>query len=420
MKTILSEADRVPLARQIEDIVMSTPVTDVHTHLYDPAFKELLLWGIDDLLTYHYLVAETFRHVTLPYDKFWSLPKAQQADLIWNSLFLEHSPISESCRGVLTTLHALGLDVKKRDLGALRQWFAGQTAENHITRCMELAGVRRIYMTNSPFDDLERPAWEKGFSRDNRFIGALRIDPLLLAWPEAATQLKQQGYLVDAALDGRTFDEVRRFLADWTAKLNAKYLMVSLSPDFKFPAANATSVLLEKAVLPHCREHNLPLALMPGVKRAVNPQLRLAGDGIGLSNLSSLQNLCAGFPDNKFAATVLSRENQHELCILARKFRNLHIFGCWWFTNVPSLIEEITRMRVELLGFSFTPQHSDARVLDQIIYKWQHSRRIISRVLVDKYTSLAQTGWQISRAEVERDVQGLFGGEFERFCECRT
>ena len=76
-------------------------------------------------------------------------------------------------------------------------------------------------------------------------------------------------------------------------------------------------------------------------------------------------------------------------------------------------------MRVELLGFSFTPQHSDARVLDQIIYKWQHSRRIISHVLVDKYTSLAQTGWQISRSEVERDVQGLFGGEFERFCECR-
>src|SRR5271170_3870235 len=63
MKTILAEADRVPVARQIEDIVMSTPLTDIHTHLYDPAFNELLLWGIDDLLTYHYLVAEMFRYV---------------------------------------------------------------------------------------------------------------------------------------------------------------------------------------------------------------------------------------------------------------------------------------------------------------------------------------------------------------------
>jgi len=116
MKTILAETSRVPFARQIEDIVMSTPVVDVHTHLYQPVFKDLLLWGIDDLLTYHYLVAEVFRYLDLPYDKFWSLSKPRQAELIWDYLFIQHSPISEACRGVLTTLHSLGLDVKKRDL----------------------------------------------------------------------------------------------------------------------------------------------------------------------------------------------------------------------------------------------------------------------------------------------------------------
>src|SRR6267143_814410 len=134
MKTILAETSRVPFARQIEDIVMSTPVVDVHTHLYQPVFKELLLWGIDDLLTYHYLVAEVFRYLDMPYEKFWSLPKTAQADLIWDHLFIQHSPISEACRGVLTTLHALGLEVNKRDLLMLRSWFATQTAENHITR----------------------------------------------------------------------------------------------------------------------------------------------------------------------------------------------------------------------------------------------------------------------------------------------
>jgi hypothetical protein len=103
--------------------------------------------------------------------------------------------------------------------------------------------------------------------------------------------------------------------------------------------------------------------------------------------------------------------------VLARKFRNLHIFGCWWFTNVPTLVEEITRMRIELLGTSFTAQHSDARVLDQLIYKWQHTRRIIAPILVEKYAALAQNGWQTTRAEVERDVSDLFGGAFERFCE---
>ena len=75
MKAILAEASRAPSAKQVEDIVMSAPVTDIHTHLYDPAFKELLLWGIDDLLVYHYLVAEAFRYLDMPYDKFWSLSK---------------------------------------------------------------------------------------------------------------------------------------------------------------------------------------------------------------------------------------------------------------------------------------------------------------------------------------------------------
>jgi len=73
--------------------------------------------------------------------------------------------------------------------------------------------------------------------------------------------------------------------------------MVSLPSDFRFPAKNVATHLIEKALLPHCREHGLPFAVMPGVRRAVNPQLRLAGDGVGLSDLTMLQNLCAGFPE---------------------------------------------------------------------------------------------------------------------------
>jgi hypothetical protein len=412
----MQSSARKKLSAQIEKIVESTPITDIHTHLYDPAFGKLLLSGIDDLLTYHYLVAESFRHFDMPYDDFWGLSKIDQASMIWDALFIKHSPISESCRGIVTTLNALGLDVKKRDLRSLRKWFASQKPAQYLTRCLKLANVKSICMTNSPFDDLERPVWESGFARDERFIAALRIDPLLLSWKGVAPKLAIWGYEVTPALSQRTFSEVRRFLADWSKKLQARYLMVSLPPDFAFPSNNDCNTLIEKAVLPHCRDYNLPFALMPGVRRAVNPQLQLAGDGVGLSNLLSLSNLCAQFPDNKFLATVLARENQHELCVLARKFRNLHIFGCWWFLNNPSLIEEITRMRLEMIGLSVTPQHSDARVLEQLIYKWRHSKKIIGKVLVDKYSDLAETGWKISREEIQRDVRDLFGGAFEKFC----
>jgi hypothetical protein len=143
----------------VADVVGRTPVFDIHTHLYDPAFGDLLLWGIDELLVYHYLIAEGFRQFDLPYDKFWAMTKTQQADAIWRALFIEHSPISEASRGVLTVLNALGLDVKKRDLTALRQHFSKWNVGEFTTRCLDLANVRKVCMTNSPFDDLERPVW---------------------------------------------------------------------------------------------------------------------------------------------------------------------------------------------------------------------------------------------------------------------
>lgn len=417
MKRPASTQRLTELATLVEQSVRSVPVYDIHTHLYDPAFGDLLLWGIDDLLVYHYLVAEAFRYFDIPFDAFWNLPKSRQAELIWDALFLRHSPISEACRGVLTTLQALGLDVGQRDLPALRQWFAGQRVEDYVNRCFELGGVHTVCMTNSPFDQAERAVWERGFLHDARFTSGLRIDPLLLNWPNTSRLLQSWGYKTGAALAGPTVAAVRRFLDDWTKRIEARYLMVSLPPDFAFPAKNSSAQLLEKVVLPHCHDSGLPLALMPGVKRAVNPALRLAGDGEGLTNLTFIQNLCAGYPANKFLTTVLARENQHELCVLARKFRNLHIFGCWWFTNVPYLVDEITRLRMEMVGLSCTPQHSDARVLDQLIYKWRHSRAVIAPVLAEKYIALAQTGWVPTSEEIQRDVHSLFGGEFERFCK---
>ena len=399
----------------VADVVARTPVFDIHTHLYDPAFGDLLLWGIDELLVYHYLIAEGFRQFDLPCEEFWAMTKTQQADAIWNALFIEHSPVSEACRGVLTVLNALGLDVKKRDLPALRAHFAKWSVGEFTTRCLDLANVRKVCMTNSPFDDAERPVWERGFERDPRFTAALRIDPLLVDWPGAAPRLRAWGYDVSADFSGRTFDEVRRFLADWTKRIDAQYCMVSLTPDFAFPAKTDTARLIEHAILPHGREHGQAFAMMIGVKRSVNPQLRLAGDSVGRADIAAVENLCAQFPENKFLCTMLSLENQHELCVAARKFRNLHVFGCWWFLNNPSIIESMTRMRLELIGLSMTPQHSDCRVLDQLVYKWSHSRAILGKVLAEKYEDLAATGWEPTRAEIERDVRDLFGGALERF-----
>lgn len=409
-----------PLKARVRKILDATPVDDIHTHLYDPSFRSVLLWGLDEQLVYHYLISESFRHMDLPYDRFWSATRAEQAELVWKTLFIEHSPVSEACRGVLTTLQSLGLDPRRQDLAALRKWFTEQDPDAFITRVLETANVATVGMTNSPFDPEERRFWEGKVDRDPRFFAALRIDPLLMAWPEAAARIAGDGYPVTEDLNASTADGVRRFLADWTRRLGARYCMVSLPPTFAWPADTAASWLIEHAVLPHCREMGQPFALMMGVKRAVNPALRMAGDGMGRSDLGALQNLCAAHPDNRFLVTCLSRESQHELVVLARKFRNLHPFGCWWFTNTPQLIAEITTQRLELLGTSFTAQHSDARVVDQLIYKWRHTRDVLAGCLAEKYEAMSASGWHVTDAEIQRDAIELTGGAFHRFCGSAT
>jgi hypothetical protein len=403
----------------VEAAVQQTAVLDMHTHLFPPSFGDMNLWGMDALLTYHYLIAETFRTSDVSVDAFWAMPRDHQADLIWDTLFVRSTPLSEATRGVVTVLSALGLDPSAPNLSEARSFFAALAPEEYVDRVLSTAGVSGVVMTNDPLDDAERAFWESGASVDPRFHAALRLDPILNDWPSGSAKLRARGYNAAESLDESAINAVRHFLDDWITRLHPLYLAVSLPDEFRYPDGSlggyARHRLIEDAVLPAAREHGLPFALMIGVRRAVNPALRLAGDGLGRADISAVERLCANHADNRFLVTVLSREDQHELCVAARKFRNLMPFGCWWFLNNPSIIAEITAERLEMLGTTFIPQHSDARVLDQLLYKWPHARRVLSDVLVEMYVRLAQSGRRVTPEEVQRDVTRLFSGNFADF-----
>ena len=189
----------------------------------------------------------------------------------------------------------------------------------------------------------------------------------------------------------------------------------SLPDTFVYPEDSLRAKFLREAVLPQCREAGIPMSVMIGVRYQVNPALRLAGDAVGKADLRPVERLCVEFPENRFLISVLSRENQHELAVYARKFANLMPFGCWWFLNNPSIVEEMTRERIEMLGASFVPQHSDARVLEQVIYKWKNTRRTLAPILTRSYELLAQDGRTATRAEIRRDIDRMFRGNFERW-----
>ena len=258
----------------VEETLAATPFIDIHTHLFAPRFGGLGLWGIDELLTYHYLEAELFRFSSIAPPLYFALDKERKADLIWQTLFVENAPLSESARGVVAVLHALGLDTAPPNLRPLREFFREQKLTDYIPRVLQLAGIDRVVMTNDPLDPAEIPYWNGDVPRDPMFLPALRLDRIL------------------NNAEGRTPAEVRRFLDDWSARMNPVNMAISLPDTFHFPADDERSRLLTEAVIPACLDRNLPLSLMIGVRRQVNPAIGLAGDASGRADLRWLETMC--------------------------------------------------------------------------------------------------------------------------------
>src|SRR5438046_8739314 len=85
----------------VEETLAATPFIDIHTHLFSPAFGKLGLWGIDELLTYHYLEAEFFRSSNTTPEQYWKLSKRARADDIWRAVVVGNRLGSETTRGLI-------------------------------------------------------------------------------------------------------------------------------------------------------------------------------------------------------------------------------------------------------------------------------------------------------------------------------
>ena len=60
----------------VRKAVSEVEIVDLHTHLLPPSFGEMMLYGVDELLTYHYLTCEFFQTAeSIRPDDFFALPK---------------------------------------------------------------------------------------------------------------------------------------------------------------------------------------------------------------------------------------------------------------------------------------------------------------------------------------------------------
>ena len=66
--------------------------------------------------------------------EFFKLSKQEQADLIWEELFVKRSPISEACQGVITTLKEFGLEhfMSAKKLQPIREWTEKYSVDEYV------------------------------------------------------------------------------------------------------------------------------------------------------------------------------------------------------------------------------------------------------------------------------------------------
>ena len=167
----LLNADQIQAT--VNEVIATTQFIDIHTHLFAPEFGGIGLWGIDELLTYHYLEAELFRSSSLSPERYWEMPKREQADAIWQALFVENSPISEATRGVVAVLEAFDLPTDSPDLEEARSFFRAQKIESHVSKVLQMAGVSSVVMTNDPLHPEEEKVWMNRRAFPRGFFGGV-------------------------------------------------------------------------------------------------------------------------------------------------------------------------------------------------------------------------------------------------------
>ena len=367
-------------------IINNIEVSDIHTHLFPQAHKKYFLSGLDELLNYHYLTTEFLSSSGFDPKRFFSLKKRKRAELVWNFLFLNNSPVSEACRGILKIMKFLKIRnyENKNYKSVLKKFNSKKYNTNEILKKLR---IKKIVMTNNPFDKDEWKLFKNKNWDKNIYKSSIRLDDLF------NSNIKYSN------------NELKKFILKCIKISNPSYFAVSVDGE------NIKKIFItnymKKVILPILLEKKLPLMILIGVKRGINKDFKEGGDGIGNENCETLEKIVKENKGIKFLVTHLSDVPQYRLIVLSRKLSNLKLFGFWWYLNQKKMITSILDQKINLLGLNFIAQHSDARVFEQLIYKWISFKEILCDVFFEKYTQIMKEGYNISLSQIKNDMKHL-------------
>lgn len=329
---------------EIKNIIYNTKVVDIHTHLEPNAPR-----GLVELLNYHYLVAEYFLSKRMDQSdilKFYNNDKYKIAELVYDELFVKNFPISQSSNGIRYLFDFFGIDWKNKSFSQLVNEWPILSDE----AIFEIACIEKVFMTNYSYDNIQQTS---------TFLRSVRTEGKLM-------NKSEYSYVSYTPENRLTVDDIERF--EFT---------------------------------------NKPLFIMLGVKRNVS-NIKDGGDisDPAFDYKNSLSAL--SMVNRRILISLLSTRYQTELNSISRANPNIVVTGLWWYTSTYANISYLTYNRFQTLGWNFIPYYSDARVPEQLIYKWASFKNILSNVLSNITNEI--TGKSIHKF-LNQNPLGLINGD---------
>lgn len=389
---------RVELFREIDRI----PIYDIHTHV-DPARP--LARGPADVVGYHYF--RQLAHSASPLEQ----PAAPAGSEEAARQVLERLPLFANTiqHDWLMVIGETFLGIGRKDWRRLGWDELARRAQERIDApgyreaVLERSGIRRIYMTNQPDEDLT--GYDRGL-----LVPCLRVDPFVsgIGSEEERRRLERAGG--GAVRDLTGFDAAMQASFRRFAEHGMAYAAVSTEPGLRTrPVSDEeASTILDAAVsgrrldetarrtwaayaldrvAHHCRAFGKPLHLMVGARR--DAYAAAVPDGGALmdsaNSLAGYDYLFNRYPDVRFPVSVVADTPGLELAVSAWVRHNVYASGHWWFSNNPVDISRELQRRLDIVpGGKLLGFYSDAYYLEFILPKFRTYKFELAEVLAER------------------------------------
>lgn len=447
---------------EVKSVVDNYRVIDLQSEFSYDLSK---FYGIDNLLTTNKMIREFASTHNTDVD-IYKLDKVEQAEIIWDELFVKRTPISDNCIEIISIMKNIGLEklMFDFDLNGIRKYFGvnGINSSNiieYIDKIFDLSGVNYTITSNKIFDKNEIIYLENRFTpkkndivlyKKNNITEKVKITHChcLQGYPLNYNIIFDNGrekntlwnylFMCDEQFNKITkrfknslnidillreynkclnnglikkygFNEnthgVRDYLLYWCHSLRPEFFTMTLENETCYDFLNIDKDWVG-SVSQILNTIIIPLSIELSIPISIKIENTTFIDDCDKYNLNNLYKLCKSFPKCKFMAYFLYEVNYNKLFLLSRELSNLHINGC--FLNNLKLTEENTKNMINVFNLNCSFNYSGSTVLEHFIYKWKQYKKIIIDILIDKYKKLELLGLKISKKNIERDVDDLF------------